>query len=48
MNYVIQVPNYGFGIAVSGGRDSSLSDNPEGNIVISDVLKNGPAEGKLL
>ncbi|XP_028967947.1 tight junction protein ZO-1 [Galendromus occidentalis] len=43
-----KVPNYGFGIAVSGGRDSSLADNQEGYIVISDVLKNGPAEGKLL
>ncbi|XP_064470378.1 tight junction protein ZO-1-like [Ornithodoros turicata] len=42
-----QVPGYGFGIAVSGGRDNPHFVNGEPSIAISDVLKAGPAEGKL-
>ncbi|UYV79588.1 TJP2 [Cordylochernes scorpioides] len=40
-----QVPGYGFGIAVCGGKDNAHGgDSP---ISVSDVLKSGPAEGKL-
>ncbi|XP_013775348.1 tight junction protein ZO-1-like [Limulus polyphemus] len=42
-----RVPGYGFGIAVSGGRDNPHFANGEPSIAISDVLKAGPAEGKL-
>jgi len=42
-----RVPGYGFGIAVSGGRDNPHFINGEPSIAISDVLKAGPAEGKL-
>ncbi|GLD47424.1 tight junction protein ZO-1-like protein [Lates japonicus] len=42
----LKMMGFGFGIAISGGRD-----NPhfqvEASIVISDVLKEGPAEGLL-
>jgi hypothetical protein len=46
--YFFQVPTYGFGIAVSGGRDNPHFANGDPAIVVSDVLKQGPAEGKLL
>ncbi|OAD58143.1 Tight junction protein ZO-1 [Eufriesea mexicana] len=44
---VTRVPGYGFGIAVSGGRDNPHFTNGDPAIAISDVLKAGPAEGKL-
>ncbi|XP_027881626.1 tight junction protein ZO-2a isoform X3 [Xiphophorus couchianus] len=37
----------GFGIAVSGGRDNPNEDTGETSIVVSDVLRDGPAEGLL-
>ncbi|XP_061842569.1 tight junction protein ZO-2b isoform X1 [Nerophis lumbriciformis] len=37
----------GFGIAVSGGRDNPNVDNGETSIIVSDVLKAGPADGLL-
>ncbi|XP_077993020.1 tight junction protein ZO-1-like isoform X2 [Glandiceps talaboti] len=40
-------PNFGFGIAVSGGSDNPHFTSGETSIVISDVLAGGPAEGKL-
>ncbi|CAH1790048.1 unnamed protein product [Owenia fusiformis] len=43
-----RVPSFGFGIAVSGGRDNPHFANGDPAIAISDVLKRGPAEGKLL
>merc|ERR1712083_271047 len=43
-----RVPGYGFGIAVSGGRDNPHFTNGDPSMGISDVLKSGPAEGKLL
>ncbi|XP_033725434.1 tight junction protein ZO-1-like isoform X3 [Pecten maximus] len=43
-----RVPRFGFGIAVSGGRDNPHFANGDPSIAISDVLKAGPAEGKLL
>ncbi|RWS31853.1 tight junction protein ZO-1-like isoform X1 [Leptotrombidium deliense] len=42
-----RVPGFGFGIAVSGGRDNPHFLNGDPSIAISDVLKAGPAEGKL-
>lgn len=39
--------NYGFGIAVSGGHDSPHFASGDPSIAVSDVLKAGPAEGKL-
>uniref|UniRef100_A0A2I3GUE4 Tight junction protein 1 n=1 Tax=Nomascus leucogenys TaxID=61853 RepID=A0A2I3GUE4_NOMLE len=36
-----------FGIAISGGRDNPHFQSGETSIVISDVLKGGPAEGQL-
>ncbi|GFS72827.1 hypothetical protein NPIL_230311, partial [Nephila pilipes] len=42
-----KVAGYGFGIAVSGGRDNPIFTNGDPSIAISDVLKAGPAEGKL-
>ena len=50
LNYclTIQVPGFGFGIAVSGGRDNPHFANGDPSIAISDVLTAGPAEGKLL
>lgn len=42
-----RVAGYGFGIAVSGGRDNPHFANGDPSIAISDVLKAGPAEGKL-
>ena len=43
-----RVPGFGFGIAVSGGRDNPHFANGDPSIAISDVIKGGPAEGKLL
>ena len=42
-----RVTGYGFGIAVSGGRDNPHFANGDPSIAISDVIKGGPAEGKL-
>jgi len=43
-----RVSGFGFGIAVSGGRDNPHFSNGDTSIAISDVLKGGPAEGKLM
>ncbi len=43
-NILIQSPLFGFGIAISGGNNEI--DNQ--SLIISDVIKNGPADGKLL
>ena len=43
-----RVPGYGFGIAVSGGRDNPHFADGDPAIAVSDVLKAGPAEGKLM
>ncbi|XP_076356367.1 tight junction protein ZO-3-like isoform X3 [Tachypleus tridentatus] len=43
-----RVPGYGFGIAISGGRDNPHFANGDPSIAISDVLRAGPAKGKLL
>ncbi|XP_056271772.1 tight junction protein ZO-1 isoform X6 [Pseudoliparis swirei] len=42
-----RAPGFGFGIAISGGRDNPHFQSGETSIVISDVLKGGPADGLL-
>ncbi|CRK89457.1 CLUMA_CG003198, isoform D, partial [Clunio marinus] len=42
-----RVAGYGFGIAVSGGRDNPHFANGDPSIAVSDVLKGGPAEDRL-
>ncbi|XP_037923012.1 tight junction protein ZO-2 isoform X4 [Hermetia illucens] len=44
---ITRVPGYGFGIAVSGGRDNPHFANGDPSIAVSDVLKGGPAEERL-
>lgn len=44
---ILQVPGYGFGIAVSGGRDNPHFKSGDPSIVVSDVLRAGPAWGLL-
>ncbi|CAG9812618.1 unnamed protein product, partial [Phaedon cochleariae] len=41
---VTRVPGYGFGIAVSGGRDNPHFASGDPSIAVSDVLASGPAE----
>nr|QRF78291.1 ZO1 [Terebratalia transversa] len=43
-----RVAGFGFGIAVSGGKDNPHFASGDPSIAISDVLKAGPAEGKLI
>uniref|UniRef100_UPI003AAF2B4C tight junction protein ZO-3 n=1 Tax=Centroberyx gerrardi TaxID=166262 RepID=UPI003AAF2B4C len=40
-------PKLGFGFAISGGRDKPHPDSGDTAIVVSDVLPNGPAIGRL-
>ncbi|KAM8889893.1 tight junction protein ZO-3 isoform 1-T1 [Synchiropus picturatus] len=40
-------PKLGFGFALSGGKDKTLPDNGDTPIIVSDVLPNGPAMGRL-
>ncbi|XP_063697215.1 uncharacterized protein LOC134828156 isoform X3 [Culicoides brevitarsis] len=42
-----RVPGFGFGIAVSGGKDNPHFANGDPSIAVSDVLASGPAEDKL-
>lgn len=42
-----RVSGYGFGIAVSGGRDNPHFANGDPSIAVSDVLQGGPAEDRL-
>lgn len=44
---VTRVHGYGFGIAVSGGRDNPHFASGDPSIAVSDVLASGPAERKL-
>ena len=38
-------PNYGYGIAISGGL---CSTNQDSSIYISDIVPSGPAQNKLM
>ncbi|XP_049910355.1 tight junction protein ZO-3 isoform X1 [Epinephelus moara] len=40
-------PKMGFGFAISGGKDKPHPDNGDTAVVVSDVLPNGPALGRL-
>ncbi|KAK2835747.1 hypothetical protein Q5P01_016231 [Channa striata] len=40
-------PKFGFGFALSGGKDKPNADNGDTAVVVSDVLPNGPAIGRL-
>ncbi|KAM6938778.1 tight junction protein ZO-3 isoform 2-T2 [Lycodopsis pacificus] len=40
-------PKVGFGFAISGGKDKPHPDNGDTAVVVSDVLPNGPAIGRL-
>ncbi|XP_054459238.1 tight junction protein ZO-3 isoform X2 [Anoplopoma fimbria] len=40
-------PKFGFGFAISGGKDKPHPDNGDTAVVVSDVLPNGPAMGRL-
>ncbi|XP_064424397.1 tight junction protein ZO-3 isoform X2 [Latimeria chalumnae] len=40
-------PRVGFGIAVSGGREKAVGPDGNSSIIISDVVRGGPADGRL-
>ncbi|CAG04855.1 unnamed protein product, partial [Tetraodon nigroviridis] len=40
-------PKFGFGFAISGGKDKPHPDSGDTTVVVSDVLPNGPAMGRL-
>ena len=42
-----RAPGVGFGIAVSGGRDNPSVQTGDPSIIISDVIRSGPAFDKL-
>lgn len=44
---VSQDPRIGFGFALSGGRDKPHPDSGDTSVVVSDVVRNGPAMGRL-
>lgn len=44
----LQDPKVGFGFALSGGKDKPHPDTGDTAVVVSDVLPNGPASGRLL
>ena len=46
--YILEkAPGVGFGIAISGGRDNPGVSSGDPSIVISDVIRGGPAFDKL-
>ncbi|XP_073419152.1 tight junction protein ZO-3 isoform X2 [Dendrobates tinctorius] len=40
-------PRRGFGIAISGGRDRPSRTNGDNSVIVSDVVRGGPADGRL-
>ncbi|XP_030074849.1 tight junction protein ZO-3 isoform X2 [Microcaecilia unicolor] len=40
-------PRRGFGIAISGGRDRPIGNNGDNAVIVSDVVRGGPADGRL-
>ena len=42
-----KAPAFGFGIAVSGGVDNPAARTGDTSVIISDVVKGGPAWDKL-
>ena len=46
--YIIEKkPGLGFGMAISGGRDNPGALTGDSSIIVSDVIRNGPAFNKL-
>ena len=46
--YILEkAPGFGFGIAISGGKDNPNAQNGDPSIIISDVVRGGPAFDKL-
>ena len=46
--YVLEkAPGVGFGIAISGGRDNPGAQTGDTSIIISDVVRGGPAFERL-
>jgi hypothetical protein len=50
---LIRSPNYGYGIAISGGLNNNCNNNinnqdSSASIYISDIVPGGPAENKLM
>ncbi|XP_018105456.1 uncharacterized protein LOC734528 isoform X2 [Xenopus laevis] len=44
---LIRDPRKGFGIAISGGRDRPLGTDGDNSVIVSDVIRGGPADGRL-
>ncbi|KAE8631371.1 hypothetical protein XENTR_v10001169 [Xenopus tropicalis] len=44
---LIRDPRRGFGIAISGGRDRPLGTDGDNSVIVSDVIRGGPADGRL-
>ncbi|XP_069505527.1 tight junction protein ZO-3 isoform X2 [Ambystoma mexicanum] len=42
-----RAPRFGFGIAISGGRDRPTSRDGDNSVIVSDVVRGGPADGRL-
>ncbi|XP_078525190.1 tight junction protein ZO-3 isoform X3 [Lissotriton helveticus] len=42
-----RVPRFGFGIAISGGRDRPVGREGDNSVIVSDVVRGGPADGRL-
>ncbi|MEE6528235.1 hypothetical protein FKM82_030328 [Ascaphus truei] len=40
-------PRKGFGIAISGGRDRPSGVDGNNSVIVSDVVRGGPADGRL-
>ncbi|XP_053559105.1 tight junction protein ZO-3 isoform X2 [Bombina bombina] len=44
---LIKDPRKGFGIAISGGRDRPSGVDGDNSVIVSDVVRGGPADGRL-
>ncbi|XP_075060920.1 tight junction protein ZO-3 isoform X2 [Mixophyes fleayi] len=44
---LIRDPRKGFGIAISGGRDRPSGTNGDHSVIVSDVVRGGPADNRL-
>ncbi|XP_029470178.1 LOW QUALITY PROTEIN: tight junction protein ZO-3 [Rhinatrema bivittatum] len=40
-------PRRGFGIAISGGKDRPIGHDGDNSVIVSDVVRGGPADGRL-
>ncbi|KAM3939946.1 tight junction protein ZO-3 isoform 2-T3 [Leptodactylus fuscus] len=44
---LVRDPRRGFGIAISGGRDRPSRTDGDNSVIVSDVVRGGPADGRL-